>query len=292
MPVGKIVKALSGFYYVQTEDGIITCRGRGKLRRGDIAPLVGDNVEISLDGDKKGSVEKILERKNSFVRPSVSNIDVLIAVAAEVNPITEPWLIDRVTTMAEYKNCEVIICVNKADMSENNRLYDIYSKTGYKTIKTSALTYEGIEELREEIRGKTCAFSGNSGVGKSSLLNALDGELCLAVGEVSEKLGRGRHTTRHVELFPVGDAFVMDTPGFASFDVEMMTPIPKEDLDACFPEFREYLGTCKFQDCAHKREPDCAVRQAMEDGKISKTRYESYLKLYEISAQYKAWENK
>ena len=287
---GVIIKALSGFYYVKTESGTVECRARGRFRLDGSSPLVGDRVEISLDANGKGRVDKLLPRKNFFIRPAVANIDLLIAVASEVNPVTDPFLIDRVTAFAEHMGCEVLICINKSDAARVSRLRDIYATSGYRVIETSAVTGEGVEELRGCIAGKVCAFSGNSGVGKSSLLNALEPGLGLETGVVSEKLGRGRHTTRHVEIFPAGGAFVADTPGFASFDMEQLPPIPKEELQFCFPEFGPYIGKCRFDDCAHLKEPGCAVREAMDEGKINASRHLSYARLYEISAKYKDWE--
>ena len=289
MMQGVIIKALSGFYYVKTESGTVECRARGRFRLDGSSPLVGDRVEISLDANGKGRVDKLLPRKNFFIRPAVANIDLLIAVASEVNPVTDPFLIDRVTAFAEHMGCEVLICINKSDAARVSRLRDIYATSGYRVIETSAVTGEGVEELRGCIAGKVCAFSGNSGVGKSSLLNALEPGLGLETGVVSEKLGRGRHTTRHVEIFPAGGAFVADTPGFASFDMEQLPPIPKEELQFCFPEFGPYIGKCRFDDCAHLKEPGCAVREAMDEGKINASRHLSYARLYEISAKYKEW---
>ena len=290
MMQGVIIKALSGFYYVKTESGTVECRARGRFRLDGSSPLVGDRVEISLDANGKGRVDKLLPRRNFFIRPAVANIDLLIAVASEVNPVTDPFLIDRVTAFAEHMGCEVLICINKSDAARVSRLRDIYATSGYRVIETSAVTGEGVEELRGCIAGKVCAFSGNSGVGKSSLLNALEPGLGLETGVVSEKLGRGRHTTRHVEIFPAGGAFVADTPGFASFDMEQLPPIPKEELQFCFPEFGPYIGKCRFDDCAHLKEPGCAVREAMDEGKINASRHLSYARLYEISAKYKEWE--
>ena len=287
---GVIIKALSGFYYVKTESGTVECRARGRFRLDGSSPLVGDRVEISLDANGKGRVDKLLPRKNFFIRPAVANIDLLIAVASEVNPVTDPFLIDRVTAFAEHMGCEVLICINKSDAARVSRLRDIYATSGYRVIETSAVTGEGVEELRGCIAGKVCAFSGNSGVGKSSLLNALEPGLGIETGVVSEKVGRGRHTTRHVEIFPAGGAFVADTPGFASFDMEQLPPIPKEELQFCFPEFGPYIGKCRFDDCAHLKEPGCAVREAMDEGKINASRHLSYARLYEISAKYKEWE--
>jgi len=290
MPEGVIVKALSGFYYVKTENGTVECRARGRFRLDGSSPLVGDRVVCSLDSQGKGRVDEILPRKNFFIRPAVANVDVLVAVASETNPVTDPFLIDRVTSIAETSGCRVVICINKSDLSGSDRLYDIYSKTGYQVIRTSAVTGEGLPELCAALSGCVCAFSGNSGVGKSSILNAVAPELGIETGEVSEKLGRGRHTTRHVEMFEVCGAYLVDTPGFASFDVEMMRPIPKDQLQYAFPEFGPYLGKCRFDDCAHLKEPDCAVTDAVRAGEISASRYDSYVRLYEMAAQYPDWE--
>ncbi len=292
MPAGRIIKALSGFYYVSCEDTVIRCRARGIFRKREMSPLVGDFVEFDMpDGSGDGSITEILPRKNSFVRPSCANIDDLVIVAAAVNPVTDPFLIDRMTSVAENSQCAPVICINKCDLDRGDRLYDIYKFTGYPVVRTSAVTGEGIEELRSILKGRVCAFSGNSGVGKSSILNALDAHLTIAVGEVSQKLGRGRHTTRHVELFKLGeDTYLADTPGFASFDVERFEPIRKEQLQFVFPEFDPYIGTCRFSDCAHISEPDCSVIQAVKDGTISTSRYESYKKLYEQAAMVKDWQ--
>lgn len=290
MPEGLIIKALSGFYYVRSGNETVECRARGLFRLHGSSPLVGDRVVFSKDAQGKGRVDEILPRKNSFIRPAVANIDVMVAVASEVNPVTDPFLIDRITSIAEHKNCSIVICINKNDLCNNDRLFDIYSKTGYKVIRTSAATGEGIQELCAELRGCVCAFSGNSGVGKSSILNAISPELQIETGSVSNKLGRGRHTTRHVELFSIGEAYLADTPGFASFDVEMMYPVPKEELQYTFPEFIKYIGKCRFDDCAHLKEPECAVTEAVKAGEISASRYESYTRLYDISARKKDWE--
>ncbi len=282
---GLIVKALSGFYYVKTEEETVECRARGRFRLDGSSPLVGDRVSVSLDAQGRGRVDEILPRKNMFIRPAVANIDALVAVASAAEPETDPFLIDRVAATAERAGCEVIVCINKADRGDAGRLASLYADTGYSVVVTSAAEREGIEELRAAIEGKICAFSGNSGVGKSSLLNALEPSLALPTGEISEKLGRGRHTTRHVELFRVAGALVADTPGFGSFDVEQMPPIPREELQYCFPEFAPYIGKCRFDDCAHLKEPDCAVREALAGGRIAAERYRSYERLYEISSQ-------
>lgn len=292
LTTGRIVRSISGFYDVQTPEGLITCRGRGSLRRNQESPLTGDMVEISVEKGK-GMVEKILPRKNRFVRPAVANIDALVVFAANVNPVTEPFLIDRVAAIAGDQNVEVYICINKCDLDPAVDLTRIYRNAGFPVICTSAQTGEGVQELKALIQGKLTAFTGNTGVGKSSILNALCPELSLATGEVSEKLGRGRHTTRHVELYSLGeDTFVADTPGFSSFDTEQMDVILKENLQYAFSDFTPFLGSCQFHDCSHRAEPGCSVRQAVEDGKIERTRYDSYLRLYEKSTQIKLWEIK
>ena len=288
---GRIIKSLSGFYDVRTENKVITCRARGSMRRTGLSPQVGDIVDISVEKGK-GMVERIHPRKNSFVRPAVANLDLLVVFAANVNPVTEPFLIDRVAAIAGDQEVPVCICVNKCDMDPAEDLTAIYRQAGYTVIQTSAETGLGIDELRKALSGKFCAFTGNSGVGKSSILNALSPELKLPVGEVSEKLGRGRHTTRHVQLYDVDDALIADTPGFSSFDTDQMEVILKENLQYAFPEFGKYIGTCQFRDCSHRKEPGCAVTTALAAGDIGKSRYESYLKLYEKAMQINEWELK
>ena len=288
----RIIKALSGFYYVQTQDGIVECRARGKFRKEGVSPLVGDFVTISRSG-KSGTVEEILPRKNSFIRPAVANVDLLVLLASCAIPQTEPFLIDRVLAIAGQQGVEPLICVNKNDLEPGDGLAGIYRRAGFRVVVTSAETGEGIDELRAAISGKLSAFTGNSGVGKSSILNALCPELKLAVGEVSEKLGRGRHTTRHIELYCLGNGtFVADTPGFSSFDTERMDLVLKDQLQYAFSDFAPYLGKCQFQDCAHLKEPGCAVRAALERGEIEPTRYESYKRLYEMAKEIKPWELK
>ena len=289
---GRIVRSLSGFYDVQTPDGVITCRGRGHLRKGQEIPLTGDMVEITT-AQGKGMVEKILPRRNRFIRPAVANVDALVVFASNVNPVTEPFLIDRVAAIAGNQDVEVHICVNKCDLDTGADLARIYRNAGFPVIQASAITGEGVEQLRQLIKGKLTAFTGNTGVGKSSMLNALCPQLQLATGEVSQKLGRGRHTTRHVELYRLDDdTFVADTPGFSSFDTDQMDVILKENLQYTFPDFAPYLGKCQFHDCSHRAEPGCAVRQALDAGELESTRYESYLRLYEKASQFKDWENK
>ena len=288
----RIIKALSGFYYVQTEDGVVECRARGRFRRQDQSPLVGDFVRITRQADK-GVLEALLPRKNAFIRPAVANIDQLVVLASCAIPVTEPFLIDRVLAIARLQNVPALVVVNKDDLAPAQPLAEIYRRAGVPVLVTSAETGEGIDALREALAGKLSCLTGNSGVGKSSLLNRACPQLCLPVGEVSEKLGRGRHTTRHIELYSLGaDTFVADTPGFSAFDTERMELVHKEQLQYAFPEFAPYLGHCQFPDCAHRKEPGCAVRKALADGKISQTRYDSYERLYELASQIKEWELK
>ena len=289
---GRIVRSLSGFYDVQTSEGLVTCRARGILRKEGSSPLTGDLVEISVEKGG-GMVEKILPRKNHFIRPAVANVDALVVFAANVNPVTEPFLIDRVAAIAGDQNVPVYLCVNKCDLDPAIDLVRIYEHAGFPVICTSAETGEGVEALRALLEGKLTAFTGNSGVGKSSILNRLAPELKLETGEVSEKLGRGRHTTRHVELYRLGEnTYVADTPGFSSFDTDQMELILKENLQYAFPDFGNFIGKCRFDDCSHRKEPDCAVRSAVDAGEIETSRYESYLRLYEKSSQIKLWEIK
>ena len=288
------MKALSGFYYVDTGDGSpIACRARGKFRHKHITPLVGDYVKITRLEDHTGMVDEILPRKNEFLRPAVANLDQLVMIVSQATPVTDPFLIDRMTSLAEGKVCESIVCINKCDLERADELYDIYSACGFPTVRVSAETGEGIEELAALISGKVSAFTGNSGVGKSSVLNALQPDFALMVGQVSEKLGRGRHTTRHVELFRLDNgAIVADTPGFSSFDTDQTEIRKKETLAETFREFKPYLEQCRFVGCAHIKEKGCAVREALKAGQIPPSRHASYVRLYEQAKAHKEWENK
>jgi ribosome biogenesis GTPase len=289
---GLILKALSGFYYVDIGQGpLVACRARGKFRHQKITPLVGDRVSITVLEDGSGMVDEICPRTNMFQRPAVANIEQLVIIASGAIPITDPFLIDRMVSIAESKNCEPVICINKCDLADAENLYEIYSAIGLTTLRVSAKTGEGLDELRHAIAGKVSAFTGNSGVGKSSIRNALQPGFDLQVGEVSERLGRGRHTTRHVELLRLDNgAVVADTPGFSSFDVERMVLIQKDALAGTFREFRPYLDDCRFVGCAHVKEKGCAVRAAVREGKIPLSRHESYIRLYDQLSQIKEWE--
>lgn len=289
---GTIIKALSGFYYVDVgaEQEPITCRGRGKLRHQKITPLVGDHVAITVTEDGTGMVDEVLPRSNQFQRPMVANMDQLVILASGAIPVTDPFLIDRMVSLAEYKGCQPIICFNKCDLEPATQLVELYQRTGFQSFAISAQTGEGLEQLLGVLDGKISAFTGNSGVGKSSVLNALCPQFGLKVGQVSEKLGRGRHTTRHVELFRVGGGLVADTPGFSAFDVEQMELIPKEELANTFREFRPYLEQCRFVGCAHVKERGCAVREAVDNGAIAPSRYQSYVRLYDQVKSRPQWE--
>ena len=293
MGEGIIRKALSGFYYVDDGQSVITCRARGKHRHAKISPLVGDRVRFTTLEDGSGALDEILPRKNEFYRPAVANIDLLVVVASEAIPVTDPFLIDRVAAIAAARGCETLICVNKCDLEPGLELARIYERAGFPTLQVSAETGEGLEELRRFLTGKVCAFTGNSGVGKSSILNALEADFDLPTGEISQKLGRGRHTTRHVELFRLScGALAADTPGFSSFDVDRMELARKEELQYAFREFAPYLGRCRFQDCAHGKEKGCAVLAAVEAGDIPESRHRSYVRLYEQARAIPDWERK
>lgn len=293
MREGIIRKALSGFYYVDDGQTVVICRARGKHRHAGLTPLVGDKVRFTPLEDGSGALDEILPRKNEFYRPAVANIDLLVVVASQAVPVTDPFLIDRVAAIAAGQGCETLICVNKCDLEPGKELAAIYERAGFPTLRVSAETGEGLDALRQAVAGRICAFTGNSGVGKSSILNALERDFELATGEVSDKLGRGRHTTRHVELFRLScGALAADTPGFSSFDTDKMELERKEKLQYVFREFAPYLGKCRFQDCAHVKEKGCAVLAAVQSGEIPFTRHQSYVRLYEQAKAIPDWERK
>ena len=293
MAEGRIQKALSGFYYVDTGAEGLTCRARGKFRKEGLSPLVGDRVTVRELGNGEGFVESILPRKNAFERPAVANIDQLVVIGSAAIPKTDPFLIDRIAAIAALKGCEVVVLLNKCDLDPAEELYRIYTAAGFPTLRISAETGEGLEKLIPLITGKLSAFTGNSGVGKSSILNALDPAFQLKTGEISTALGRGRHTTRHVEMFPLDeDTYVIDTPGFSSFDTEELDLELKARLPETFPEFAPYLGQCRFVGCSHVKEKGCAVLQAVKDGRIPASRHRSYVRLYDELKDLRDWQHK
>ena len=293
MSRGRIEKALSGFYYVNTGAETLQCRARGKFRREGMSPLVGDWVQVRDLGGGEGFVEAVEPRRNVFSRPAAANIDQLVILASAAIPVTEPYLIDRIAAIAALKGCQVLLCLNKCDLNTADELYDIYSHSALPVLRISAETGEGLAALRAAIAGKLNAFTGNSGVGKSSVLNRLLPELHLPVGEVSKALGRGRHTTRHVELFALGGGtYVIDTPGFSSFDTEEMDLELKAHLPETFPEFEPYVDQCRFTGCTHTKEKGCRVLQAVKDGDIPASRHRSYLRLYDELKDLRAWQKK
>ena len=293
MSRGRIEKALSGFYYVNTGAEVLQCRARGKFRREGLSPLVGDWVQVRELGGGEGFVEAVEPRRNLFLRPAAANIDQLVIIASAAIPVTEPYLIDRIAAIASLKGCQVLLCLNKCDLDPAEELYRIYTAAGFPTLRISAETGEGLEELIPLITGKLSAFTGNSGVGKSSILNALDPAFQLKTGEISTALGRGRHTTRHVELFRLScGAEIMDSPGFSSFETEELNLELKHRLPETFREFAPYLGECQFLDCSHTKEKGCAVREALEAGKLQPSRYQSYLRLFEELKPLREWQKK
>jgi len=280
-----------GFYYVEAADTLYACRARGHFRRQGLSPLAGDLVEFTHQpGEDTGVLEQVLPRRNALVRPPVANLDALVLVASVCQPRTNTLVLDKMIAMAEKKGIEPVIVINKSDLADPAELESIYHRTGLTCFTVTANEPDTVAPLRAYLAGRLAAFAGNSGVGKSSILNALDPTLVLATGEISQKLGRGRHTTRTATLYHLADGYVVDTPGFSSLDMEQVESINKEDLPDCFREFAPFYGRCRFQGCAHYREPDCAVRGAVEEGVIAPSRYESYVTMYEAVKDKKEWE--
>lgn len=287
MEKGIILKGIGGFYYVKTRLGTIECRARGKFRKDSLKPLCGDIVDIELTDEKIGTVCNIYDRKNSFVRPPVANIDLLVIVMAVKNPEPDFLFVDKMTVIGKYNNTDVVICFNKCDLnSDTDYISEIYKNTGFKLFFTSAKNNAGTDDLKKEFADKTTAFAGGSGVGKSSLLNLL-ADMNFETGDVSKKLKRGRHTTRCVEFFEYGEnSYLADTPGFSMLD---LPKIKAGELENYFPEFEPYLNHCRFNGCSHVAECGCGIKEAVENGKISKSRYESYKTFYERLNSVKEW---
>lgn len=288
---GIITKITGGFYYVEADTCLYECKARGIFRKRGCTPLVGDYVTIDVpEGDGYCSVVSIKERKNSLVRPALANLDVLIIVSSVVEPAVNTYIIDKMICAAVDKGIEPVVVFSKTDLSPCDEYLEIYRKAGIRAIEYSSVTNKGLEEIKEVLKSGISAFSGNSGVGKSTLLNALFPELSLKTGEISDKLGRGRHTTRTVELFKCYDGYVADTPGFSTVDLDRYEIIRKDDLQYCFPEFTDYIGECKFTSCAHVCEKGCAVIEAVENGIIPVSRHESYVRMYNEVKDLKDWQ--
>ena len=282
-----ITKGIGGFYYVKTPDGIVECKARGIFRKRGITPVAGDNVALSADGTM---IDEILPRKNVFIRPPIANLDILFIVTSTTQPVPSTLVLDELAAAAIYKDVQPVLVVTKADLAAADMLRTAYTGSGIPLIQLNYETCEGLDEIRGYIQGHLCAFCGNSGVGKSTLLNTLAPELKRETGSISQKLGRGRHTTREVEIFEICGGRLADTPGFASLEAQKLCRIPKDDIQHTFPEFAPHFGQCRFTGCSHRSETGCAVREAVDAGTISKTRYASYLAMYEEASARKEWE--
>ncbi len=290
---GIILKGIGGFYYVEAADKVYECKAKGVFRREKIVPLPGDNVTISIgsNGDEN-TIDVIHKRRSVLNRPPVANIDRLFIVVAVCEPMPNALVTDRLTAIAVDKGIEPVVVVTKSDLGDSAEIEKIYLSAGIKTICTCAHTGENSQEVKDELRGHMSAFTGNTGVGKSTLLNLIDPALGLQTAEISRKLGRGRHTTRHVELFKVDGGYVADTPGFSSLDIENGEFIQKDNLQFCFPEFQKYIGKCRFTGCAHIRDKGCCILEAVENGEISRSRHASYEALYSEAKEIKDWQIK
>lgn len=280
MPQGTIIKGISGFYYVKSGDTVFECRARGKFRRENVSPLTGDTVEI-LSQNGSCTIENILPRRTQLIRPPVANVEQAVIVFAASLPDPNLNLLDRMLLLAEHSHLKIVICINKVDLSESTYISELsapYRDAGYKVIYTSKITGEGIDDLKEELSKKVSVFAGPSGVGKSTLLNAVNPEFSLKTGSISDKIGRGKHTTRQVELLKMeSGGYVVDSPGFSSLSIDF---IGIDELENLFPEFGRFLNLCRFSKCHHINEPGCAVKKAVSDRLINKKRYDSYIWFY------------
>ena len=290
---GLVRKGIGGFYTVETPEGIYTCTARGKFRKARISPYAGDRVRILGEEDGTGALEEILPRKNFLVRPPIANIDQLFIVTSLRDPSPDPLILDKTIAADELEQIAPVLVLTKTDLDDASPLQKIYSVAGIPCFAVSSVTGEGVDQVGALLEGRISAFTGNSGVGKSTLLNALFPDLQLKTGEISQKLGRGRHTTREVELYKLeGGGYVADTPGFSTFDIERYRMTDKEKLAFGFREFTPYLGACQFSSCSHTCEKGCAVLQAVEEGKIPRSRHESYCAMYQEVKDVKQWQQK
>lgn len=289
---GIIIKGIGGFYYVEAAGEIYECKARGVFRKSGIKPLAGDRVSISVNEKAENTIDEIYERKTVLPRPPVANVDRLFIVSSVCEPKPVFLIIDRLTALAATKGIEPVVVFTKNDLESADEYVDVYRKAGIRTFAVSCVSGEGVDAVKEELKNHISAFCGNTGVGKSSLLNAIDPELALKTGEISDKLGRGRHTTRHSELFKVEGGYVADTPGFSSFETDETEIILKDDLPYAFKEFEPYIGQCKFTSCLHMKDKGCRIIQAVEDGDIPVSRHESYCSMMEQAKNIKEWELK
>ncbi len=289
---GVIIRLTGGFYYVDCDDEVLECKARGKFRNKGESPVVGDRVTVSIKPDGYHSVEKIFDRKNLLVRPPLANLDALVIVISTVEPLPNTLVIDKLTAAAVDIGTMPYIVFSKTDLSTCEELVSVYEKAGFPTFAYSDGDAESVEKIRSALFGKLVAFIGNSGVGKSTLINNLFPELQLKTGEISQKLGRGRHTTRTVEIFRTDTGYIADTPGFSTVDLERYHLVMKEQLMHCFPDFEDYIGECKFSSCMHTCEKGCAVIEAVQSGEISKSRHQSYVEMFNEIKDLKPWELK
>ena len=287
---GLIIKGIGGFYYVETDSAIYECKAKGKFRNKKIVPLAGDRVNITLRENEENTIDSICERKNKLTRPPVANIDKLIIVVSVAKPFPNTLVIDKMTVLAEKNNIKPIIVITKTDLQDSEELYNIYKSSGYNVYRFSNNDHSELEGIKKELKGCLTAFTGNSGVGKSTLINALNGSLNLATGEISDKLGRGKHTTRQAEIFHVAEGLVIDTAGFSSIEFIDDDVFLAEELQYYFNEFSDYIGMCKFRGCAHTGDKGCKICEMVENGVISQSRFESYKTLYNEMKNIKKWQ--
>lgn len=289
---GIILKGIGGFYYVEAANTIYECKARGIFRKKNNSPLAGDNVRISIPSEGFPAIEEIYPRRNSLKRPPLANIDTLVIVCSTVDPTPNTIVIDKMTAAAVDNNIEPVIVISKSDLKSGTELADIYRKSGFRVFEYSSNDINSALEIRPIFKDKITAFAGNSGVGKSTLLNTLYPQLSLDTGEISEKLGRGRHTTRTVELYKLDGGYIADTPGFSTVDIERFNMIEKDNIQYCFPEFKDYLTKCKFTSCSHTCEKGCCIIDAVNRGEIPESRHKSYVAMYNEVKDIKKWQLK
>ena len=287
---GTIIKGIGGFYYVEVADEVYECKARGSFRKNRITPLPGDRVSITVEDNSENTIDEIYERRSVLNRPPVANVDRLYIVVSSCEPKPNTLVIDKISAVACKKDIEPVIIITKSDLMRADDIEDIYRQAGFSVFSTSVGDDSRLQEIKDSFSGHISAFCGNSGVGKTTLLNRIFPELNMKTGEISDKLGRGRHTTRHVELLKVNDGYIADTPGFSSVSIETGERIMKDELPFCFPEFREYLGSCKFTTCNHTVDKGCSIIQAVKNGEISESRHNNYISMFNEVNDLKEWE--